>query len=181
MKRCLTVFILILTLIFSSTAMSFASVDPDVAIVNPVSYSTVTSTNLLVSVKLTKAKTIKVTVTEEQKSIDSTAYPLSESDMKAIQDGTFTGKRVSRLVLDGDSFTSTNNLSFYTKKLEKNITPGVYRIRVDTIFQGKITHTGVNYVLVKSKAADSADLFDSSSSGTATFLQNLLKSIFGGD
>jgi hypothetical protein len=161
--------------------MAFAATDEDVTIVNPVSYSTVASTNLLVSVKLTKPKTINVTVTEEKKSVDGTNYTLGESDMKAIQDGTFTGVRVSVIVVDGDSFTSTNNLSFYTKKLE-NITPGVYKIKVETISAGKVTHTSANYVVIKSKTADaSADstLFDSSQSGTATFLQNLLKSIFG--
>lgn len=180
MKRYLAIVILILALIFNSTVMAFATVDSDVTIVNPIAYSTVTSTNLLVSVKLTKPKTIKVTVTEEKKTVDGTSYALTENDMKAIQDGTFTGTRSSVPRGDGESFTSSNNLSFYTNKIE-DVTPGVYKIKVDTMVQGKPIHTSVNYVLVKSKTADSADLFDSSSSGTATFLQNLLKSIFGGE
>lgn len=177
MKKCILAFILILTLVFSSITVSFAAVDQDVTIVNPVSYSSITSSNLLISVKITKPKTIRVSAYEVRKSAGDASASLGESDMKAILDGTFSDTIVYTSALAGENFTSKNNLSFYTKKLE-NINPGLYLIKVETIYQNKVVYSSRSYVTIKSKSSADSKLFDSSQSGTAAFLQNLIKSIF---
>ncbi len=79
------------------------------------------------------------------------------------------------------SFTCSNNLSFYTKKLEK-IQPGVYLVKVDTVDgDGKAIYSVTNYVGIKQKASAVSEsaIFDSQQSGTMIFLKGLLKSIFG--
>ncbi|QHI72282.1 hypothetical protein [Aminipila terrae] len=178
MKKCILTFILILTLVFGSVSMSFSAVDQDVTIVNPVNCSSVTSSNLLVSIKITQPKTIKVYVYEVRKSTgETTSVALGESDMKAIVQGTYgdSGALTYTPWVAGESFTSVNKLSFYTKNLE-NRSPGVYMIRVDTMYQNRAVYSRRCYVTIKSK--DESKLFDSSQSGTAAFLQNLIKSIF---
>lgn len=181
LRKCILTFILIFSLIFCNMTVAFAAVDQDVTIVNPVSGSSLTSTNLLISVKITQPKNIKVAVSEVRKTSGDSSSALGESDMKAIVEGTY--KDSSNLtytsVLAGESFSSTNNLTFYTKKLEK-VTPGVYLIKVDTMAQDKAVYSSRSYVTIKSKASEAdSKLFDSSQSGTAVFLQGLLKSIFG--
>lgn len=176
LKKCILTFILILTLVFSSITVSFAAADQDVAIVNPVSYSSITSSNLLISVKITAPKTIRVSAYEVRKSVGDGSASLGESDMKAILDGTFSDTIVYSLVGSAENFTSTNNLSFYTKKLETN--PGLYLIKVETIYQNKPVYSSRSYVTIKSKSSAESKLFDSSQSGTAAFLQNLIKTIF---
>lgn len=176
LKKCILTLIIILTLVFSSITVSFAAADQDVAIVNPVSYSSITSSNLLISVKITAPKTIRVSAYEVRKSVGDGSASLGESDMKAILDGTFSDTIVYSLVGSAENFTSTNNLSFYTKKLETN--PGLYLIKVETIYQNKPVYSSRSYVTIKSKSSAESKLFDSSQSGTAAFLQNLIKTIF---
>lgn len=175
MKKCILTFILILTLVFSSITVSFSAIDQDVTIVNPVSYSSITSSNLLISVKITAPKTIRVSAYEVKKTVGDVETSLGESDMKAILDGTFTGTIGYTPVGSAENFTSTNNLSFYTKKLETN--PGLYLIKVETIYQNKPVYSSRSYVTIKSKSSAESKLFDSQS-GTGAFLQNLIKSIF---
>jgi len=178
-KKCLLTFILIFALIFSSTTLCFGAADQDVTIVNPVSNSSVTSSSLLISVKIAQPKTISVSVFEIKKKVGDGSVSLGESDMKAILEGTYadSGSLGYDPIVTGESFTSTNKLSFYTKKLE-NRNPGVYLIKVDTISQNKAVYTSRSYVTIKSKSAEDSKLFDSSQSGTAAFLQNLIKAIF---
>lgn len=178
MKKCILSFILILSMVFCSVSFAFGAADPKVAIVNPVSYSSVTSTNLLVSVKITQPKTVKVSVSEIRRTSGSSTVSLGESDMKAIEAGTFDTTGIVYSSVSSENFKTTNNLSFYTKKLE-NVNPGVYLIKVDTISQDKVIYSSRSYVTVKSKAAVENKVFDSSQSGTAAFLQGLIKSIFG--
>ncbi|QIB67908.1 hypothetical protein Ami103574_00660 [Aminipila butyrica] len=177
MKKCLLVFLLVLSLVFGSVAMSFGAVDQDVTVVNPVNGSAITSSSLLVSIKLTQPKTIKVSVYEVRRVSGDSSVALGESDMKAINQGTYQdgGSLTYVPLVAGESFTSTNNLSFYTKNLE-NRSPGVYYIKVDTVYQNKAVYSRKCYVTIKNK--EESKLLDSSQSGTATFLQNLIKSIF---
>lgn len=172
-------FILIITMLFCCSGTAFAATDPDVTIVNPVNANSVTSANLLISVKMTQPKTIRVSASEVRRTVEGGSAALNEGDMKAILDGTYADSSLLTYstVLEAETFTSTNNLSFYTKKIE-GISPGVYLIRVETISQDKATHSRRSYVTVKSKAEEESGVFDSSQTGTATFLQNLLKSIF---
>ena len=82
-------------------------------------------------------------------------------------------------VFESENFTTTTNLSFYTKKLE-NVAQGNYIVRVDTIgSDGKVLYQTSRSVTVAEKESE-AEVFSSNSSGTVNnFLQSLLKSIFG--
>lgn len=183
MKKCMLTFMLILTLLFCSFVLSFASSDQDVTIVNPVSNSSIASSNLLISVKITQPKTIKVSAYEIKKITDEATTALGETDMNAIIEGTYKQSdslTYSAITVD-ETFSSTNNLTFYTKKLE-DIKSGVYLIKVDTLVKDEVVYTSRSYITIKDKESEADNnLFDSSQSGTAAFLQNLLKSIFGND
>ena len=167
MKKLIVPFLLVLALLFSTSAV-FAAADPAITIVNPAADTTVTSTNLLISVKIAKQETVKVSVLQEK----ITAVTSST--------GAVTNKVSYTAILDGDSFTSKTNLSFYTKKLE-NVSPGNYKVKVETLDKdGKVAYVTEQTVSVKEKAGTTdAAIFNSNQSGTVTFLQNLLKSIFG--
>jgi len=153
-KKFVIAIVVSLVMLFS-TVIASAAPDSAVILINPVSNSTVYSNNLLISVKITQPKTIKVRVYEEN---TSNSTP----------------------VLNGANFTTTNNLSFYTKQIN-NVSPGLYRIRIDTIDStGTVTHTSTSYVAVKERsAAADAKVFEAPQSGTLQFLQNVIKTIFG--
>ncbi len=170
MKKHLAIILaLIIALVCGFATFAFADADPYVSIVNPSGDTTVYAPNLLVSVKITKAETITVEVSKE-----STVTTTS-----AAVDGTVETKtsKVYTPVAQKETFTSTNSLSYYTKKFEE-ITPGTYRILVKTVdANGEALYTTSK--LVKVAAKEVASTTFSSSSGTFTFLQNLLKTIFG--
>lgn len=176
MKNRIFALLIILTMLVSTTGLSFAAADPAVSIVNPAAYSSVASNSLLISVKMTQPKTIKVSVSELKKQTGETYTSLSVADMNAIADGSFASS-VAYVSVLAENFSSSNKLSYYTKKLT-DITPGVYIIKVDTLSGDKVVYSSRSYVAVTTKS-DSSDIFDSSQTGTAAFLQNLLKSIFG--
>ena len=92
-----------------------------------------------------------------------------------LRDSAFTWNSV----FESENFTTTTNLSFYTKKLE-NVAQGNYIVRVDTIgSDGKVLYQTSRSVTVAEKESE-AEVFSSNSSGTVNnFLQSLLKSIFG--
>ena len=170
MKRRFALMIaLIFALVFASATFAFADADPYVSIVNPSGDAAVYAPNLLVSVKITKAETITVEVAKES-TVTTTA---------AAVDGTVETKttKVYTEVAPKETFTSTNNLSYYTKKFE-DIAPGTYRIQVKTLnAAGEAVYTTSKTVKVAAKEVSGTTF--SSSSGTFTFLQNLLKTIFG--
>lgn len=171
MKRAFLAILLVLTLVLGSAAMVFADADPNVSIVNPSADTTVYSSNLLVSVKVTKVETITVEVAKE-----STVTTTS-----AAVDGTIETKTVKNYtaIADKESFASTSTLSYYTKKFE-NVTPGTYKITVNTLdADGKVAYSTSHLVKVAVKETTDAAVFNTTQSGTLTFLQNLLKTIFG--
>lgn len=174
MKNRILMILLALSLVFSSISFAFGAVDPNATLVNPVNNSSITSNNLLVSVKVTQPKNIKVSVYEMKKYGSS----LGESDMRAICSGSYDTSGVTYTTVSSENFSTNSKLSFYTKKLE-NVNTGVYLVRVDTISQDKVVYSSRSYVTVKSKGASEKGLFDSAQSGTAAFLQSLIKSIFG--
>lgn len=183
MRKYLIAVMLIMMMLFS-TAVSFAAADSAVTIVNPTAGSTIYSTNLLISVKLTKPKTIKVTVTEEKKKVNDTLVSTTVDEIVKAELARSAGKPAADFVSvplgDPEKYTSENNLSFYTKKYEK-VTPGAFKIKVETISGGQITNSSESLVMMKEKEVEATDakIFNSSQSGATQFLQNLLKSIFG--
>ena len=156
MARRFAAVLLVLVLVLTSCVTVFgAEADPNVIIVNPASDTPVTSGSLLISVKITAKESIVVNAFK-----GSTAA-----------DGTVTWSSV----LNSGKFTSTSNLSFYTKKLE-NISVGTYLIRVDTLgADGSTIYQTSRKVTVKAKEAPKAVF----TSGSTSFLQSLLISIFG--
>lgn len=183
MRKHVVVLMLMIVMIFSAVP-SYAVPDPAVTIVNPVGSSTIYSSNLLISVKIAKPKTIRVKVTEEKKKVNEVLYAATLDEVlksdAAKREGRAGTVMVSVPLGEYDTYTSSNNLSFYTRKYEK-VTPGVYRIRVETLSAGQVVYSSENLVAVREKevAATNTEIFTTSQSGTTQFLQNLLKTIFG--
>lgn len=178
MKKIIAVLVLVLSMLFS-TVVSDAATDPNVVLVNPVANSAVFSNNLLISVKITEAKTIKVTVFEEKQIVNGTPTAVNINTLTTTN-GTLNTAGLTRVVVsDALPFTSKNNLSFYTKQV--NVSgPGLYMIRIQTLDEaGGVVYTNESYVAVKEKPAEDAKILETPQSGTMQFLQNLLKTIFG--
>lgn len=183
MRKYLITGMIIITMMFS-TVVSFATQDPAVTIVNPTVSSTIYSTNLLISIKMTQPKTIRVKVTEEKKKVNDVLYSTTIEEITKAEAAREAGKAAATIVSipigDADTYVSANSLSFYTKKFEK-VTPGAFRIRVETISGGQVTHASESLVMMKEKPLETTDakIFTTSQSGATQFLQNLLKTIFG--
>jgi len=177
-----------------NTGMASAASDPAITVVNPISGTTVYSNSLLISVKLTAPETIKVNLYKEVKH-DSAGNPIAVSveewekykeELAAISAGTtsITAPSITILngwVMDPVVFSSTSDLSFFTKKVD-NLSYGVYKISIDTIASdGSVIYSTNQYVILKEKAAapEPVNVFQNSQTGTVNFLQNLLRSIFG--
>ncbi len=172
MKKAIVFILLIMITVLGTASIAFgAEADPNITIVNPVADTPVNSTSLLISVKIMKPETIKVSVLKENVTMQAITAP----------DGTVSESRVTtwNSVFTSDKFTTTSNLSFYTKKLE-NITLGNYIVRVDTLnAENKVIYQTSRSVAVEEKK-DEAEVFsDENNGGVNNFLQSLLKSIFG--
>ncbi|MBQ4577138.1 MAG: hypothetical protein IJB07_05350 [Firmicutes bacterium] len=203
MKRAKLIAIMLIFMMMFSTVFASAASDPNVTIVSPAVESVVNSDSLLISLKITKPETIKVSVFEEKQLVGEELKSVDVNNIETLQAATtatassvttdgvavasgvtasgVTAKFVSEEVMVPETFTSTNTLSFYTKQLN-NVTPGLYKVKVDTIdAEGKVLYSTENLVVVKGVAseAEKTDLFENTQSGISQFLQNLLKSIFG--
>ena len=191
-----TALILVLILMFTTICASAAS-DPAVTIISPASETVVCSDSLLISVKITKPETIKVYLYEEKQVAGDKLISVDVNNLEALQTAAdaaastqatasvtasgVTTSFVSQEIMIPETFTSTNTLSFYTKQIN-NVTPGLYKLKVDTVdTDGKVLYSSQNLVVVKGVASETekSDLFESNQSGISQFLQNLLKTIFG--
>ena len=175
MRKYIIAVVVILMLLFSTSAV-FATANPNVTIVNPVSESTIYSDNLLVSVKMTAPLSIRVSVSQEFKSVNGVNTSVSLEDYKKTESSEIESVAIGT----ADSFTSTNNLSFYTKKVE-NVKPGIYKITVETVdAEGNVIHTNASPLEIKAKEENPANLapVESQNTGTAQFLKNILRAIF---
>ena len=172
----------VLAMVALNVSMVFAAEpNPHVTIVNPTSENTLYSDSLLVSVKLTQPVTIEVSAWQVWKVVNEVneAITLEEYQRARLPDSRIEIAQTEFLKME--PFTSANNLSFYTKKIE-NITPGVYVIQVDTLnAEGKVIHTDASVVSMKAKEENLVDpaASNATQSGPSQFLKNLLKSIFG--
>lgn len=197
-------FITLLVMVCSGIAFAGAA-----AIVSPATNTIVYSDNLLVSVKVTEPKTVRVTIYEE-KDVNNEQYVsvnvtnLTETDLgiiatgptplatsvaavsmagtssaSALSDGTPVKSYTSVIIGETASYTCTSQLGFYTKQIN-NVTPGLYRVQVDTVdAAGLATETTNSLVAVKAKPAiEKSNIFETPQTGALQFLQNLLKSIF---
>ena len=179
MRKC-TITIVALLIVFLSTSTVFAVTvvpNPNITIVNPVSERVIFSDSLLVSVKMTAPISIRVSVTQEFKVVNDVNTSVSlEEFLNAEQ-----SQRTGTVFGTPGNFTSTSNLSFYTKKVE-NVRPGVYKITVETIDEeDDVTHVNISRVEVKAVEDNPENqvTVDTQNSGPAQFLRNLLRAIFG--
>lgn len=156
--RKIVALIVMAVMLLMNTSLVFAAADPYITIVNPANETTITSGNLLVSVKIAKKETVRVSL-----------YKNAGTDANPSWQAVFLN----------DAFATKNNLSFYTRKVE-NVSPGKYRIKVDTVgADGSAIYATYSNVTVKEKADTGEKAVFNSNTGAATFLQSLLQSIFG--
>lgn len=173
---------------------AYGAEDPAVTVVNPINNTTVYSNSILISIKLTAPETIKINLYKQVKN-DAAGNPVTlsfgewdkvQDELKAIASGSAVATNPSIQILQGwvmetVTFTSTGDLAFFTKKVE-NLGSGVYKIKIDTLDKDeKIVYSQDQIVFVKEKAAQpiKPSVFENSQPGTVSFLQNLLRSIFG--
>ena len=175
MKKVVIAFLLIMMLM-CNVAFAAAS-DPAVTIVSP--SQSVTGTNLLVSVKMTAPKSIKVYVYEEKEKNGDDLISIDPSTVTEESLATKTLYSVS--VMTPEVYEGTGNLQFYNKQLN-DITPGLYRIKVEVLDKsGSVTASSVLNTLVMPKESETAngnEIFQSQSTGALQWVQNLLKNIF---
>lgn len=170
-KKKIVSFILVLVMVLGSVACVFAAeADPNVTIVNPVQDTPVTSSNLLISVKLTNQSPVVVNVLKESTTMQAITASdgTTAQEMVIVWDSVFTSEK----------FVPTSALSFYTKKLE-NVAIGNYIVRVDTLDQSEnVIYETTRKVTVTEKE-EAEEVFTKENTGVNNFLQSLLKSIFG--
>ena len=177
MRKLIVVLTLVLTLL-CSTVVASAAADPNVVLVNPKVNGTVFSNTLLISVKITEPKTIKVSVFEEKQIVNGTLSAVNINTLTTSNGAMNTASFTPVSVMEPAKFVSKNSLSFYTKQI--NVKPGLYLIQIETLEDGKTAYTNNSYVVVKEKTEEAeAKVFETPQSGTMQFLQNLLKTIFG--
>lgn len=134
----------------ADTVKLSAKNEPAATIVSPANKLIVSSDNFLVSVKLNKAATIRVSVYEQkavEKKIVTTYVSAVAVTKEALSFKTFDTKDfelkdfTSNAALDAShgeliatpaTFTSEDTIGFYTSKME-NIKSGIYKVVVDTI------------------------------------------------
>jgi hypothetical protein len=205
LKRSRRTMALVAAIIMLCSSVAFAGA---AAIVSPAANTIVYSDSLLVSVKVTEPKAVRVTVYEEKELINeqyasvkvaniteadlaliavgpvpqgagTAAFNTTTTSVSVLSDGSAVKSYTSFILGESASYTCTSQLGFYTKQIN-NITPGLYRIQVDTLdTAGAATETVNSLVAVKVKpVAETTNIFETPQTGALQFLQNLLKSIF---
>jgi hypothetical protein len=175
MKKTIMALVLMVVLL-CSTVFAAAS-DPAVTIVSPA--ETVSGNNLLVSVKMTAPKTIKVYVYEEKEKVGDTLVSI---DPATVSEENFSSKTLfSVSVITPETFVGTGNLQFYNKQIN-DVTPGLYRVKVEVLDKSNaVTATSTVRTVVmpkESQTAAGSEIFQSQQSGALQWVQNLIKSIF---
>ena len=180
-----------LILVFAMLATSFVFADA-AAIVSPAANSIVYTDNLLVSVKVTELKTIRVSVYAERvvsgdKLVNADVSKFTEADLKAA-----AGSADYTDVLLGEAaeYTNTVEIGFYTKQI--SVTPGLYKVKAETLEtvmewpEGAtepvekviVTETKSSLVAVKVKPVEEkTQVFQNNSTGAVTFIRKILKGL----
>lgn len=155
----ITAFVLTLVLLMSSfafadnltTESAVVVEEPTATIVSPLENSIVSSDSFLVSVKLNKAATIKVSIYEEKVKktevvtsyVSGTAVTKTAVSYEGVNTTTFEAidfkTRASYtdvLYTTPASYTSKDNIGFYSSTIE-NVEPGLYKVVVETVEEVK--------------------------------------------
>lgn len=180
-KRRVTLILAIVLAVLSGTAVSFAAPDAGFALVSPVPAEpviVVDTNNILISVKVTQPQVIRVSAYQQKQLVNGQWKAVTVSELEDFANKNIEEKKLESLMEPVD-FECGNNLSFYTKKLE-SITPGLYKIKIESLDSAGETVYGSSYeIIVKEKTEDEEKDIDTPKTGTSQFLQNLLKKIFG--
>ena len=192
------IFAIVLILVMLGGSFVYAG---GATIISPAQNTVTTSSSLLVSVKLTEPRTIRVTVYEEKTSreaADGTKEYVSTDvskftkddlakiadvydgkDAKTLSTGATASRYASVVYSAAVTYTGTGDLSFYTKQLT-DVSPGLYRVRVETLAEDEtVTETVSSFVAVQKKAEEAKpNLFESKQTSAVRAIQNVLKSLF---
>ena len=181
-----------LILVFAMLATSFVFADA-AAIVSLAANSIVYTDSLLVSVKVTELKTIRVSVYSEKvvsgdKLVNADVSKFTEADLKAAAG---SGKYTDVLLGEAATYTNTVEIGFYTKQIA--VSPGLYKIKAETLEtvmewpEGAtepvekviVTETKSSLVAVKKKPVEEKkQVFQNNSTGAVTFIRKILKGLF---
>jgi hypothetical protein len=172
----LVIALLVVMSLLCSTVFASATVDPAVTIVSPT--QTVYGNSLLVSIKMTAPKTIKVYVYEEKQKVGDTLVSIDPS--AALSEDIDLTSIFGVSIITPQTFTGTGSLQFYNKQLSE-VTPGLYRIKVETLgIEGTVTaSSSTRVVVMPAESTTGSAIFQTQQSGAFQWVQNLLKSIFG--
>ena len=156
-KKVLIAFAVILCLIVNTLPVFAATSlhrDPYITIVSPTQDAVMKNGKVLVSVKMTAPRTIKMSLYKESNS--------------------------SHTLIKSDKYSSSKSLSYYTRQLT-GLTPGVYCINISTLNSaGKAIYASEIYVKVQKQSSSTVkvDVFNSQNSSTS-FWASLLKKLLG--
>ena len=191
MRQIRRIVSLILVFAFLATGLVFAA--DAAAIVSPAANSIVYTDSLLVSVKVTELKTIRVSVFAEKVASGETLVTpdvskFTEADLQAAAG---SGKYTDVLLGEAAYYTNTVEIGFYTKQIA--FTPGLYKVTADTLEtvmewpEGAaepvekviVTEVKSSLVAVKKKPVEEKpQVFQDNSTGAVTFIRKILKSLF---
>jgi hypothetical protein len=162
------------------------------AIVSPAANSIVYTDSLLVSVKVTELKTIRVSVYAEKvtsgdKLVNADVSKFTEADLKAAAGDP---KYTDVLLADPAEYTNTLEIGFYTKQIA--VSPGLYKVKAETletvmewpegavepVEKTIVTETKSSLVAVKKKPTEEkTQVFQNNSTGAITFIRKILKGL----
>ncbi len=130
MLRIRRITAIILAIAVLATGFVFADA---AAIVSPAANSIVYTDSLLVSVKVTELKTIRVSVYAEKvtsgdKLVNADVSKFTEADLKAAAGDP---KYTDVLLADPAEYTNTLEIGFYTKQIA--VSPGLYKVKAETL------------------------------------------------
>ena len=180
-------------LVFAMLATGLVFAADAAAIVSPAANSIVYTDSLLVSVKVTELKTIRISVYAEKvvsgdKLVTPDVSKFTEADLKAAAG---SGKYTDVLLGEAAEYTNTVEIGFYTKQI--SVTPGLYKIKAETletvmewpegatepVEKTIVTETKTSLVAVKKKPVEEKkQVFQNNSTGAVTFIRKILKGLF---
>ena len=189
MRQIRRIVSLILVFAMLSTGIVFADA---AAIVSPAANSIVYTDSLLVSVKVTELKTIRVSVYAERvvsgdKLVNADVSKFTEAELKAAAG---SGKYTDVLLGEAATYTNTVEIGFYTKQIA--VSPGLYKVKAETLEtvmewpEGAtepvekiiVTETKSSLVAVKKKPVEEKpQVFQNNSTGAVTFIRKILKGL----
>lgn len=155
-KRKLFIILAVVMCLLVNAVPTFAASglgdDPNVIVISPTKDAVMKSGKVLVSVKMTAPKTIKMSFYEVK---NSSARSLIKSEI----------------------YSSNKNLSYYTRQLT-GLEPGVYCVNISTMSSGKAIYASEIYIKVEKKTSNTVkiDVFNSQNTSTS-FWSSLLKKL----